>query len=291
MCAVLEVSTSGYYEWRKRSPSQRQQANDRLLQAIREEHQASRQTYGSPRIQAALKRRGIAAGKNRIARLMHQHGIVGKAAKRKRPVTTQPTAAELAAPNLLAQNFTASRPNEIWLADITYVDTQEGWLYLALLMDLYARAVVGWSMADHLEATLVESALLMALGRRFPFAALRACPELGEGAGSEAGLLHHSDRGSQFTSHLIQSLLEKHDIQVSMSGVGNCYDNAPMESLIGTLKTECITYRFASHAEARQVIFEYIEVWYNRQRLHSSLGYLSPREHEHLYFYPLKSVR
>jgi putative transposase len=275
MCQVLGVSTSGYYDWRKRAPSKRKQANDRLLEAIREEHETSRQTYGSPRIQAALERRGIKAGKNRIARLMHDHGIVGKAPKRKRPVTTQRAPGKLAAPNILAQNFTASRPNEIWLADITYVDTWEGWLYLALTMDLYARPIVGWSMADHLEATLVEQALLMALGRRLP----------------EAGLLHHSDQGAQYTSHLIQSLLEKHHIQVSMSGVGNCYDNAPMESFVGTLKTECAYYQFATRAEARPVIFEYIEVWYNRQRLHSSLGYLSPAEFERQYFYPLQTVR
>jgi putative transposase len=275
MCEVLGVSTSGYYGWRKRPPSQRQRANDQLLEAIREEHEASRRTYGSPRIQAALGRRGIKAGKNRIARLMHDNGIVSQARKRKRPVTTQRAPGKLAAPNILAQDFTTNRPNEVWLADITYVDTWEGWLYLALIMDLYARPIVGWSMADHLEATLVEQALLMALGRRLP----------------EAGLVHHSDRGVQYTSHLIQSLLEKHHIQISMSGVGNCYDNAPMESLIGTLKTECITYRFASHTEARQVIFEYIEVWYNRQRLHSSLGYLSPVEFERQYFYPLQPVR
>ena len=170
----------------------------------------------------------------------------------------------MAAPNLLKQEFTASRPNQIWLADITYIETLEGWLYLAGVLDLYARPIVGWSLDVHLEASLVEQALLMALGRRLP----------------EPGLLHHSDRGSQYTSALIQALLRKHHIQVSMSGVGNCYDNAPMESFFGTLKTECADVPFTTQAEARHVIFEYLEVWYNRQRLHSAIGYLPPAEFE-----------
>ena len=275
MCEGLGVSPSGYYDWRRRPASQRQQANEKLLAAIRREHEASRGTYGSPRIHVALQRQGFEASRNRVARLMQAHGIVGKAPNRKRPLTTRRAAGALAAPNLLAQDFTASRPNEKWLADITYVDTAEGWLYLSLVMDLFARPIVGWSMAAHMQAVLVEDALLMALGRRLP----------------DPGLLHHSDQGSQYTSELIQSLLAAHHIQVSMSGVGNCYDNAPMESFIGTLKTECVTYQFATRAQARLVIFEYIEVWYNRQRLHSSLGYLPPAEFERQYFYDIKSVR
>jgi len=276
MCKVLKVSSSGYYDWCRRPLSQRQQANDKLLAAIRQEHENSRETYGSPRMHSVLKRRGIEAGRHRIARLMRENGIVGKAPKRKRPITTCSALGSLAAPNLLAQDFSASRPNEKWLADITYVDTLEGFLYLALVMDLFARSVVGWAMADNMQATLVEQAIIMALGRRLP---------------ETEKLLFHSDQGGQFTSFLIQSLLSGYHITVSMSGVGNCYDNAPMESLIGTLKTECITYRFASHAEARQTIFEFIEVWYNRQRLHSSLGYLSPVEYEYQFFYPLNTVR
>jgi putative transposase len=275
MCKVLGVSPSGYYDWRKRPPSQRQQANEKLLAAIRREHEASRQTYGSPRIHAALQRQGFEAGRNRIACLMQAHGIVGKAPKRKRPVTTQRVDGALVAPNLLAQDFTASRPNEKWLADITYVDTAEGWLYLALVMDLFARPIVGWSMAEHMRAVLVEDALKMAVGRRLP----------------APGLLHHSDQGGQYTSWLVRSLLAAHHVEVSMSDAGNCYDNAPMESFIGTLKTECVTYQFATKAEARLVIFEYIEVWYNRQRLHSSLGYVPPAEFECQYFYDIKSVR
>jgi putative transposase len=275
MCQVLRVSPSGYYDWRKRPPSERQQANKKLLVAIRREHAASRQTYGSPRIHAALKQQGFEVGRNRIARLMQAYGIVGKAPKSKRPVTTQKAEGALAAPNLLGQDFTASRPNEKWLADITYVDTVEGWLYLALVMDLFARPIVGWSMAEHMQAVLVEDALKMAVGRRLP----------------APGLLHHSDQGGQYTSGLVRSLLAAQQIEVSMSDAGNCYDNAPMESFIGTLKTECVTYQFATRAEARRVIFEYIEVWYNRQRLHSSLGYVPPAEFEHQHFYDIKSVR
>jgi transposase InsO family protein len=275
MCQVLAVSPSGYYDWRKRPPSERQKANEKLLAAIRCEHEASRQTYGSPRVHAALKRQGFEAGRNRIARLMQAHGIVGKAPKRKYPVTTQRAEGGLVAPNLLTQDFTASRPNQKWLADITYVDTAEGWLYLALVMDLFARPIVGWAMADHMRAELVEDAVIMAVGRRAP----------------DPGLLHHSDQGSQYTSRLLQALLVAHHIQVSMSDVGNCYDNAPMESFFGTLKTECVTYQFVTRAEARLAIFEYIEVWYNRQRLHSSLDYMTPLEFEHQYFYDIKSVR
>lgn len=275
MCQVLGVSSSGYYDWRGRPASERQQANEKLLAAIRQEHRLSRQTYGSPRIHAALQRQGFEVGRHRIARLMQASGIVGKAPRRKRPVTTQRAEGVLVAPNVLAQDFTAGKPNEKWLADITYIDTAEGWLYLALVLDLFARYIVGWSMAPHMRAALVEDALRMGLGRRLP----------------DPGLLHHSDQGGQYTSSSVQSLLAAHEIEVSMSGVGNCYDNAPMESFIGTLKTECADHPFATRAEARQAIFEYIEVWYNRQRLHSSLDYLTPTEFEHQSFYPLKSVR
>jgi putative transposase len=274
MCRVLKVSTSGYYEWRDRPPSAREQANERLLGAIRRVHAESRGTYGSPRVQAALRREGLCVGKHRVARLMRRHGIAGARPKRKRPVTTQRDGRARVAPNRLAQDFTATRPNEKWLADITYIDTEEGWLYLAAVLDLYARSIVGWSMADHLRSALVEEALKMALGRRFPL----------------DGLLHHSDRGSQYTSEAVRALLRKHAIQVSMSDVGNCYDNAPMESFFGTLKSECASYRFASHAEARRAIFEYLEAWYNRQRLHSAIGYRPPVELERL-FYDTQCVR
>jgi len=274
MCAVLGVSPSGYYDWLKRLPSERQRANEQLLTAIRREYEASRQTYGSPRIQAALRQRGVRVGRQRVARLMRANGLVARGPWR-RPRTTQRAPEAVAAPNLLGQDFTASRPDEKWVADITYIETLEGWLYLALVLDLFSRAIVGWAMADHLRATLVESALQMALGRRTP----------------HGDLLHHSDQGSQYTSTLVQSLLAEHHIQVSMNGVGNCYDNAPMESFIGTLKTECADAPFATRAQARQAIFEYLEVWYNRQRLHSSLGYLSPAAFEQQYVDEIKTVR
>ncbi|MCZ7542260.1 MAG: IS3 family transposase [Anaerolineae bacterium] len=275
MCQVLGVSPSGYYAWLNRPPSARQQTNEPLLAAIRGEYDASRQTYGSPRIHAALRQQGLRVGRKRVARLMRSAGLVAKGPWRKRPRTTQRAPEAVAAPNLLGQDFTASRPNEKWVADITYIETLEGWLYLALVLDLFSRAIVGWAMADHLRATLVESALQMALGRRTP----------------DGNLLHHSDQGSQYTSTWVQTLLAQHHIQVSMNGVGNCYDNAPMESFIGTLKTECADAPFATRAEARRVIFEYLEVWYNRQRLHSSLGYVSPAAFDQQYADEIKTVR
>jgi transposase InsO family protein len=274
MCVVLKVSTSGYYTWLKRPASERQQANEKLMAAIQREYEASRGTYGSPRVCAALRRQGIKVGPNRVARLMQAHGIVGQTPKPKRPLTTQRVEGALVAPNLLGQDFTASRPNEKWLSDITYIDTAEGWLYLASVMDLFARPIVGWAMADHLRAELVENALIMAVGRRAP----------------KPGLVLHSDQGGQYTSWLVQSLLAAHHIQASMSDVGNCYDNAPMESFFGTLKTECATYQFVTRAQARLAIFEYIEIWYNNQRLHSSLGYMPPAEFERQYFSPSESV-
>ncbi len=266
MCQVLGISRSGYYAWRKRQPSQRSAANALLLAEIRKAHQASRQSYGSPRVHAVLRRQGIKCGKNRVARLMRLHGIQGRIRRRSRPVTTQRAEGALAVPNMLAQDFAANRPNEKWVADITYIDTAEGWLYLASILDLYSRKVVGWSMANHMETSLVEDALRMALARRRP----------------APGLLHHSDQGSQYTSSAYQQRLSLLKCQVSMSRVANCYDNAVMESFFSTLKLDCASGQFASRALARSAIFEYIEAWYNRQRLHSSLGYLSPEDFESL---------
>ncbi len=274
MCEVLKVSTSGYYGWLKREPSRRQRANEELLSAIRQVYDTSRQTYGSPRIQAALKQQGIQTGRNRVARVMRLHHLAAKRPRRRRPRTTQRASGAKAAPNVLAQQFIATRPDEVWLADITYIETAEGWLYLAVVMDLFTRAIVGWSMADHLQAILVEQALRMALGRRRP----------------TDEVLHHSDQGSQYTSALIQDLLAAHTIQVSMSDVGNCYDNAPMESFFGRLKAECATAPFPTRAAARLALFEHIEAWYNRQRLHSALGYLSPATFEQ-HYYETFSVR
>lgn len=264
MCRALEVGRSGYYAWRSRPVSMRKKASHELVEQIREAYQNSRQTYGSPRIHAALRRKGIACGRHRVAKLMRLQGMAARTRCRRFPVTTQRQAGAIPAPNLLNQDFSASEPNSKWVTDITFIDTAEGWLYLAPVLDLYSRQVVGWAMADHMQASLVESALRMALARRHP----------------GTGFLHHSDQGSQYTSQAYQLQLLAHHCQISMSRVGNCYDNAVMESFFSTLKTECATGQFADRAQARREIFEYIEVWYNRQRLHSSLGYLSPMEFE-----------
>ncbi len=267
LCEVLAVSTSGYYDWRKRQPSHRSQANTTLSQRIRFFHKRSRGTYGSPRIHADLCEAGFTCSRNRVARLMRGMDLQGRGRTKRRPRTTQANATHPIAPNWLNQDFTACRPNEKWVADITYVDTAEGWLYLAVVLDIYSRQVVGWSMHASLHAPLVLDALEMALGRR----------QL------NGPLLHHSDRGSQYTSAAHLALLAQYGITVSMSRTANCYDNALMESFFATLKTECLTVPMASHQEARSVIFAFIEVWYNRQRRHSSLGYLSPHQFEALY--------
>ena len=264
LCAVLGVPPSSYYAWRRRPASSRQEANEGLMVQIRRAHGESRGTYGSPRVHRSLRQRGIACGRHRVARLMRLNGVVASRASRRRPITTQRRAGAPIRPNLLQQDFRAERPNQKWVADITYVDTREGWLYLVALMDLCSRRVVGWSMGEDLSARLVEHALAMAVGRR----------DVGE------GLLHHSDRGCQYTSDAYQGRLAELKAQVSMSGVGNCYDNAVMESFFSTLKAECATHRFTCREEARRQIFEFIEVWYNRQRIHSGLDYLSPAEYE-----------
>lgn len=265
MCRVLGVSTSGYYAWQGRPVCKRQQANKRLLTEIQAIHERSRQTYGSPRIHAELRARGIVCGRGRVARLMRLNEVVARRRKRYK-VTTKVDTRSPVAPNVLARDFTAKRPNAKWLADITYIDTYEGWLYLAAVMDVYSRRIVGWSMHSRMKTELVEAALHMALGQR----------------DHDEDLLHHSDRGSQYTSDDYQTLLTQAQITPSMSGTGNCYDNAMMESFFATLKTECADSRFATRAEARQAIFEFIEVWYNRQRRHSALNYLTPAEFEAL---------
>lgn len=264
MGRVLGVGRSGYYAWRSRSTSERRQANEALVVQINETYRISRETYGSPRIHAELRRKGIRCGRNRVARLMHLHGLTARKRQKRHPVTTQREAGALPAPNLLNQDFSALAPNQKWVSDITYIDTAEGWLYLASVLDLFSRQIVGWAMADRIDAVLVKDAFQMAVLRRDP----------------AAGLLHHSDQGRQYTSEAYQSCLADFQCQVSMSRVGNCYDNAVMESFFGTLKAECATHQFATRAQARTAIFEYIEAWYNRQRLHSSLDYLSPMEFE-----------
>lgn len=264
MCQVLGVTRSGYYAWQPEAAGPREVENRILVEQIQAEYKMSRETYGSPRIQAGLQRRGFACGRHRIARLMRREGISPQKRRRWHPITTQRQPGVIPAPNHLNQDFSASAANQKWVSDFTYIDTAEGWLYLAVVLDLFSRKVVGWAMAAQMDATLVDAALVMALQGRQP----------------KATLLHHSDQGSQYTSVTYQSSLADAHIQVSMSRVGNCYDNAVAESFFGTLKVECVTTQFATKALARTTIFEYIEVWYNRQRLHSSLGYLSPVEFE-----------
>jgi len=264
LCQVLGVSRSGYYAWSGRLPSLRRQANERLLVKIREAYRGSRKTYGSPRIQAALRRQGVTCSRKRAARLMQQDGMFARSRRGHRPATTQRDPQHQPAPNLLNQDFGSPAPDRKWVADFTYIDTAEGWLYLASVLDLFSRRVVGWAMDERMESSLVQSAWNMAVSQRKPSAAL----------------LHHSDQGRQYISEAYQQDLAFHGCQVSMSRVGNCYDNAAMESFFSTLKAECATSQFATRAQARSAIFEYIEGWYNRQRLHSTLGYLSPLEFE-----------
>lgn len=264
MCRVLEVAVSGFYAWLRRAPSRRSQENTGLGEQIVRIYQANRQVYGSPRIHAVLRAEGKPCGKKRVARLMRERGLSARPRKH-RTRTTDSTHEQPVAPNLLNREFTATAPNTKWVADITAIWTSEGWLYLAVVLDIYSRLVVGWAMDAHRDEALVEQAARMALAHRQP----------------EPGLLHHSDRGSQYSATDYRELLEQYGIVMSMSGKGDCYDNALMESFFGTLKSECVDRQsFASRAQARLVIFEYLEVFYNRQRLHSSLGYLSPVTYE-----------
>ena len=266
MCRVLGVARSGYYAWRKHTPGTQAQANAALLVLIQTEHTQSRRTYGSPRIHLALQRQGMTCGHNRVARLMQRHGLQGRMRRKRHPITTQRQAGTVPAPNLLQQHFSASAPNQKWVSDFTYIETAEGWLFLAVVLDLCSRRVVGWAMRESMDTALVLAALQMALAERQP----------------PAGLLHHSDQGSQYTSALYCACLNAALAQLSMSRVGNCWDNAVIESFFATLKTECVTAPFATRALARTTIFEYVEVWYNRQRLHSSLGYYSPVDFEQM---------
>lgn len=264
MCHVLGVKRSGYYAWRNRPLSPRAKANEDLLEQIREAFDICRKVYGSPRIRHYLVGKGHSCGRHRVARLMKQAHLVAKRAYKRHPQTTKQCPGARVAPNLLSQDFSASKPDEKWVGDITYIDTTEGWLYLASIMDLYSRRIVGWSMADRMDVSLVENAWNMAVTNRQP----------------ASNLLHHTDRGSQYTSEAYRELLAAKQIQVSMSRTGNCYDNAAMESFHATLKGECAFEQFKTRADAKTTIFEFIEVWYNRQRLHSTLGYQSPMEFE-----------
>jgi len=267
MCKVLDVSRSGYYAWRGRPRSKREMANQQLYKKIKAVYNESHKTYGSPRIYEVLKQQGIACSENRVARLMRLRGLRAKKTKRFKTTTKRDKAAR-PAPNLLERDFTADRPNHKWVSDITYIRTAEGWLYLAAVLDLFSRRIVGWAMSDRMTSDLTVSALKMAVQQRQV----------------DPGLLHHSDQGSQYTDSKYQAVLAARGIVASMNGVGTWYDNAPMESFFATLKSELVHHRaYRSRAEASPDVFYYIEAWYNRRRLHSALGYESPEIYEQLY--------
>jgi putative transposase len=265
MCRVLEVSRAGYYAWRARPASARAIRRHDLVKRIATIQEQHRGVYGSPRVHRVLQSEGESISENTVASVMHEAGIRAKRKRRFVPRTTDAKHASPVAPNVLNREFAAEKPNQKWAADITYIPTDEGWLYLAGVIDLYSRKVVGWAMADHLRSELVGAALTMALDHRRPGPAL----------------LHHSDRGVQYACDDYQHLLASRKITVSMSGKGECWDNACTESFWATLKTELVHHqRYATRAQAKASIFEYIEVFYNRMRLHSSLGYLSPEAFE-----------
>jgi transposase InsO family protein len=267
MCRVLEVSRGGYYKWQKRRKSRRETENDKLLIEIRVEYKKGRKTYGSPTITDEInKKSDRKINRKRVARIMRENGIRAKT-KRKFKITTHSSHKYPISPNLLKQNFVTTALNKVWLSDITYIRTMEGWLYLATIMDLYSRKIVGWAMSERLTRQLVMDAFEHAVGRR----------------GHVNGLIFHSDRGSQYASYDFRDLLTKHYCISSMSGTGNCYDNAVAESFFSTLKRELIfDMTYETRREAISSIFEYIEVFYNRIRRHTSIGGLSPETFEAL---------
>lgn len=262
-CDVLAVSRSGFYAWRRREPSVTARRRAALTEQIRHVHRVSRETYGSPRVHAELVAKGQTCNRKTVARCMKQAGIQAKSHCRFRVTTTDSNHPHPVAENLVNRNFQPSQKNETWTADITYIATNEGWLYLAAVEDLFTRQIVGWSMSDRIDSRLVVDALEMALARK--------CP--GD------NLVAHSDRGVQYASEHYQRLLKTHRITCSMSRKGNCWDNAPMESFFATLKKELVHHEeYETRAEARHSLFEYIEVFYNRVRRHSALGYQSPAQ-------------
>jgi transposase InsO family protein len=264
MCEQMNVTRSGYYAWKHREPSQRQHDDAVLIEAIKESHEESRGTYGSPRVLDDLKERGFEVGRRRVARLMAEEGLTGTPPKPFKRTTDSKHNHDIA-DNVLDREFSVEAPDTAWATDISYVRTWEGWMYLAVVVDLFSRRIVGWATATHMRTGLVLSALDMALGRRVP----------------APGMLHHSDRGSQYASHDYREALRKNNIACSMSRKGNCWDNAVVESFFATLKKELIHRRpWGTVRSAREAIVEYIEVFYNRKRKHSTLGYLSPANFE-----------
>lgn len=264
MCHRLQVSRSGFYAWRKRPESKRRRQDRKLVVEIQAVHEENRRVYGSPRIHAELRARGHRAGHNRVARLMRENGIQARG-KRRFSQTTDSHHRLPVAPNVLGRDFVCDRPNQKWAGDITYLWTREGWLYLAVLLDLYSRHVVGWAASSRIDGSLTLRALKMAICARSPV----------------AGLLHHSDQGKQYACQVYRGILKGHGIQCSMSRKGDCWDNAMVESFIGTLKTEIAHHAdWRNRLEAVSDLFKYLEVFYNRKRRHSALGFLSPAEYE-----------
>ena len=269
LCEALDVSASGYYAWRERDISPRQQADTRLGDEIERVFVESRRTYGSHRVWLALREQGIRTSRKRVERLMRQRGLRSVRARQRRMVLTKAGQSAYCAPNLLHQDFNATRKNEKWVTDTTYIPTRQGWLYLVSVMDLFNRQIVGWAMGEHHDADLATSALDMAIGRARP----------------AAGLIVHSDRGSEFANPRFHGRAVEAKIRLSMSGTGNCYDNAAAESFFATVKLEAIPEGiFTSRGEARAALFDYIEVFYNRQRRHSHLGGVSPEAFEQASF-------
>ena len=264
MCKVLGVKRSGYYAWRRRGPSDRSKADTALKPAIEAAFQLGRGCYGVPGVHAELQAHDYRVGRKRVSRLMRQLSLSARRPKRWLPTTTQVNTTHPIQPNTLARDFTTTAPNQKWVADITYIPTREGWLYVAGIVDLFSRQVVGLSMESRMLTDLVARAWHMAQQQRRP----------------NANLLHHSDRGSQYTSQRYQMDLADHQVQVSMSRTAECWDNAPMESFWATLKRECATTLFETRSQAQAAIFEYVMVFYNRTRRHSRLGYLSPAAFE-----------
>lgn len=265
LCDALGVSSSGYYAWRMRPESPRHTANQQLLDDIRRLHADHRERYGAPRIHAALRAQGRTVSRGRVERLMRRHGLRAQRPRAFRVCTTDSNHALPIAPNLLDRDFASTAPNQVWLTDITYVPTDEGWLYLAVVLDLFSRKAVGWAMRDHMRTELPLAALTMAVQRQKP----------------GAGLLHHSDRGSQYASDDYRKALKNHGMIQSMSRKGNCWDNAPMERFFGTAKSELVHHqRYPTREAAKRDLFAYIEGYYNRKRLHSALGYRTPEQAE-----------
>jgi putative transposase len=267
LCRMVGVSKSGYYAWKARPSSKRSREDATLTERIVEVHQRSRETYGYPRVHAELHALGVRCGRRRVARLMRKAGLRGCMRGRKKRTTCRRDPRATPAPDLVNRNFSATAPDRLWTADITYLKTDEGFLHLAFVLDVYSRRIVGWSMASHLRAELVVDALEMAVWRRKP----------------AAGLVHHSDRGTQYTALSFGQRLEEAGIVPSMGRTGSALDNAISESFVSTLKCELVHHRrFPNREAARSAVFEYLEAFYNRRRLHSSLGYRSPEAYENL---------